>query len=180
MRWTALALCLLGCSVWASHLDGSPRDLRVLFDTGRTISSAPYLKKINDAVAKKEAALAQARARWAIPNLNSVRVGEADLFPIRTERLHLAAPVERVVEGLTQPIFVIGMDRRSLQWVTHHFERLKQSGALGVVVAAEDPSAFARLRSDLLAHGILLDLGFGDAMAEAYGLSSYPALLVAP
>ncbi|MEQ9590915.1 MAG: integrating conjugative element protein [Parvibaculaceae bacterium] len=178
-RW-AWGLWVIALPVWASHLGGPPGDLLVLFDSGQTVSSAPYLKKINDAVAQKEAALAQARARWVTPDLSQIQLSERDLFPIRTTRLHPGAPVEVAVKGLTQPMFVIGMDARSLRWVAEQFEQLKQRGALGVVVAAEDPEAFARLRSDLLAQGVLLDLGFGDAMAESYGLSSYPALLVAP
>ena len=179
MRGWAWALWLFTNPAWGSHLGGSPGDLVVLFDSGQTVASAPYLKKINDAVAQKEAALERAQAQWIAPEIGRIQISERDLFPLRTT-LRPGAPVEIAVPGLTQTLYVIGMDARSLEWLTQKFPHLKASGAVGVVVAAEDPDAFARLRAELLSHGLLLDIGVGDAIAGAYGLSSYPALLVAP
>ncbi|MFV1849152.1 MAG: DUF2859 domain-containing protein [Thalassospira sp.] len=170
---------MLAVPAWGSHQGGPPNDLLVLFDSGQTISSTPYLKKINDAVAEKEAALARAQAQWVAPDISQMQLSERDLFPLRTT-LKPGAPVEITVAGLTQTLYVIGMDAQSLGWLTQQFPQLKARGAVGVVVAAEDPEAFVRLRAELLSHGLLLDIGVGDAMAEAYGLSSYPALLVAP
>ncbi len=47
---------------------------------------------------------------------------------------------------LTEPVFVIGADEASIAWLTRQGEALRRLGASGVVLAAQDATAFKRVQ----------------------------------
>lgn len=58
----------------------------------------------------------------------------------------LKASRQPVLEAkwLTQPVFLIGTDPASLDWLQHHGAALRRLGATGIVMAAPDPAALQR------------------------------------
>lgn len=176
-RALACGLWIVSCTAWASHLGDGPVELLVLVDTGPTVSSAPFLQKIHTAVANKERALQDAKSRLRSANLDPRGLSEKDLFPLSSTRMRSGTPLYLIRPGITQPIFVIGMDAHSLRWLEQEFDHLKHIGALGVVVDAPDVSAFHRLRASALKRGVLIDIGFGDAMATAFRFDTYPTVI---
>jgi len=103
---------------------------------------------------------------------------EADMLPVRSTRLTPGKVNRRAIEapGL-QPFFVISDDEHSQTWLRRHAERLRELGAVGLVVNVETADILNDLRT--LASGLLLSPVSGDDLAERLGLNHYPALITA-
>lgn len=151
----------------------------VIYSGTNTIAAAPYLRHIERAEAKRDDALDQAKALLDAADFDPNAVSLAAFFPFHSEQLRPGEPTQKSVEKLTSPLFVIGMDSKSLQWLDASFEQLKALGAQGLVVEAENYDAYDALRRKALARGVLIDVAPGDALAEGFGIHSYPVLLVA-
>lgn len=151
----------------------------VVYDAGGAISAAPYLRHIEQAATKLDNAVNDAQALLDAANIDPQPVGLEAFFPFRSERLRPATPSQKSIDELTSPLFVIGMDAASLRWLERSFEQLKALGAQGLVVQAESFDDFDALRRKALARGLMIDVAPGDALAEGFGIHSYPVLLVA-
>lgn len=151
----------------------------VLYDAGNTVSAAPYLRFIEQAESRRDDAINDAQAMLDAANIDPQPVTLEAFFPFRSERLRPAAPSQKQVDQLTSPLFVIGMDAASLSWLEDSFEQLKTLGAQGLVVEADNFDAFDALQRKALSRGIMIDIAPGDALAEGFGIHSYPVLLVA-
>ncbi|ATN36806.1 integrating conjugative element protein (plasmid) [Rhizobium sp. ACO-34A] len=103
---------------------------------------------------------------------------EADMLPVRSERLSPGEEPRRVIQapGLT-PIFLIGDDNRSRSWLGERGEILRDLNAIGLVVNVETPEALAELRK--LTGGLTLSPSSGDDLAGRLGLRHYPVLITA-
>ena len=150
----------------------------VLYDAGNTISAGPYLRHIERAQGKRDDAIKDAQALLEASNIEPQPVTLEAYFPFRSERLQPAVASQKQVEHLTSPLFVIGMDAASLRWLEASFEQLKALGAQGLVVQAENFEAFDALQRSALSRGVMIDVAPGDALAEGFGIHSYPVLLV--
>ena len=105
------------------------------------------------------------------------RYSEADMLPVRSELL-APGPVERraaELSGLTQPMFLVGDDERSRQWLQQRLPELRRLKAVGVVVRVQSIERLHALRR--LAPGVTLSPVSGDDLARRLGLRHYPALL---
>ena len=74
-----------------------------------------------------------------------------------------------------QPLFLVGADPESLRWLDANRERLRQLGAVGMLVQAENESELKAVTE--AAHGLPLIPASGEAFAEPLGLSHYPVLI---
>jgi len=172
-------LVLLTLSYAITVLGDDQHSTEVLYDAGATISAAPYLRHIERAEAKRDDAINDAQALLNAANIDPQPVSLEAFFPFRSELLKPAMPSQRQIDQLISPLFVIGMDAASLRWLEDSFEQLKAMGAQGLVVQAESFSDFDALQRRALARGIMIDVAPGDALAEGFGIHSYPVLLVA-
>jgi len=86
-------------------------------------------------------------------------LGEAREMPIR----------------LLQPLFLVGVDPHSLQWLEANRERLKQVNAIGMLVQAETKHELNAVSE--IAQGLPLILASGEAFAAEIGLRHYPVLI---
>ena len=77
-----------------------------------------------------------------------------------------------------QPFFIIGMDRTSLDWLSRTLPTLLAINAIGMVVQAASPQDWQLLQSKALASGLSLALYPDTGLKEAYGITTYPALVV--
>lgn len=103
---------------------------------------------------------------------------EADLLPARSTRLTPGLVESRVLRapGLL-PVFLIGDDPRSRDWLRRRLNQLRALGAIGLVVQVETPQALAALRA--LAPGLTLAPVSGDELAQRLGVRHYPVLITA-
>ncbi|MDX3928936.1 MAG: integrating conjugative element protein [Shinella sp.] len=112
------------------------------------------------------------------PARPSATFSEADMLPVRSERLTPGDEPRRVIlaPGLT-PIFLIGDDERSRNWLRERDEILRDLNAVGLVVNVETAEALTDLRK--LAGGLTLSPSSGDDLAARLGLRHYPVLITA-
>lgn len=147
-------------------------EVTVIYDSGNTRPLAPYLEIID----RTETAINPPSVTGAP---NNPRLGAAAvqaLLPIRSPGLIpgpiQARPHDRPFSG---PFFLIGSDDRSRQWLVEYRERLKEIGAVGMLVQAEtqeDLRAIAQLAGGLP----ILPASAAD-IAAALGISHYPVLI---
>lgn len=103
---------------------------------------------------------------------------EADLLPVHSTRLTPGLVEPRVLRapGLL-PVFLIGDDPRSRDWLRQRLNQLRALDAIGLVVQVETPQALAALRA--LAPGLTLAPVSGDELAQRLNVRHYPVLITA-
>lgn len=146
-------------------------ELTVIYDSGHTQPIAPFFEVFESA-----GGLPPQSPPPAKPSL-----GAADpkaWLPIQSPGL-TPGPVQARAHDrpFTRPFFLIGSDTRSRQWLQTHRERLKEIGAVGMLVQAEtmeDLRTIARL-----ADGLSILPASGSDIAKALGVSHYPVLISA-
>jgi len=146
-------------------------ELTLIYDSGNTQSIVPFFE-----VFESEENLPQQN-----PILTKPRLGAADpkaWLPIQSPGLTPGLVQARTHDRpFTRTFFLIGSDTRSRQWLQAHHDRLKEIGAVGMLVQAEtmdDLRAIARL-----ADGLSILPASGSDIAKALGVSHYPVLISA-
>lgn len=112
------------------------------------------------------------------PSPGSKNFSEADMLPVRSERLSPGDEPRRVIQapGLT-PVFLVGDDERSRTWLLERKAALQKIGAIGLVVNVGSAGALAALRK--LTPELTLSPVSGDDLAQRLGLRHYPVLITA-
>jgi len=144
--------------------------LTVIYDSGDTWPIAPFL----DAFESTETT-PQPRA------IQSPQLGAADLeslLPIRSPGL-MPGPVQPRIHDrpFMRPFFLIGSDALSRQWLLDHLERLKEIGAVGMLVQANTLDDLHTIAE--LADGLSILPASGSDIAQALSISHYPVLISA-
>ena len=159
----------LGAAGVCAGADG----LIVVHDAGSTVPAGAYVERPALSEAQVSAALERARARLTAlgpppgaGNVVAFPVSAAPLRPGRAERVR--------VRGLGGTLFAIGPDDASLAWLDANAAALRSRGAQGFLVRADTPSTLHRVRWHATRLGLALDPIPGAALAEAFGVSSYP------
>lgn len=99
-------------------------------------------------------------------------------YPIRTTRLspgQVATTPVPLHQG-QQPLFVIGNDELSLDWIDINKPYLLEIGARGFVVSVGSEREWNQLRKWLAPLDVKAVTG--DAFSEVFGLTHYPFLLL--
>lgn len=101
------------------------------------------------------------------------------LFPVVTTSLSPGKVITRSIAlpALTRPIFLVGNDTLSQDWLAAHAGQLKQLQALGFVVQAQNATEFEHLQKQV-PDLPLIPLS-GDSLAAAWQLTHYPVLISA-
>jgi integrating conjugative element protein (TIGR03765 family) len=116
--------------------------------------------------------------RISVPSSAGKTFSEADMLPVRSERLSPGDEPRRVIQapGLT-PVFLIGEDERSRAWLLERKSALHEISAIGLVVNVGSAETLAGLRK--LAPELTLSPVSGDDLAQRLGLRHYPVLITA-
>ena len=143
--------------------------LIVIYDSGNTQPIAPFL----DALESSETTAPQRPANQP-PQLGAADL--ATLLPIRSPGL-TPGPVQPKTHDrpFARPFFLIGSDALSRQWLLEHRGRLKEIGAVGMLVQADtldDLQAIAKL-----ADGLSVMPASASDIAKALSFSHYPLLI---
>lgn len=164
---------LLGLLTFASHAVAQP--LIVVEDRGG-VSALPYYEALNLQPRDLDRELRLPRIEQ--PQPPSERYSEADMLPVRSTLLTPGVVARRVIEapGLN-PLFLVGDDERSRAWLRRHAERLRELGAVGLVVDVESQAALDTLRR--LGPGLILSPVAADDLARRLGIRHYPVLVTA-
>jgi len=98
-------------------------------------------------------------------------------FPINTSAMTpgTLAGVSKPTIFFTQPIFIIGSDALSKQWLQQNREQLKADHAIGFLVQAQNQADIDAMKQ--LADGLLLIPASGNIFAQKLKLSHYPVLI---
>lgn len=145
-------------------------EVTVSYDSGNTRPLAPYLEVID----RTETTINPPTGARNRPGLGAAEVQA--LLPIRSPGLS-PGPVQARVHNkpFSRPFFLIGSDDRSRRWLVEYRERLKEIGAVGMLVQAEtleDLRGITRLAGGLP----ILPASAAD-IATALGISHYPVLI---
>lgn len=144
-------------------------ELAVIYDNGETRPLAPFLSVFGESPSP---------APYHPPDPGVADI--ARLLPIRSPGLTPGRVAPRPLSlpqggTLTQPMFLIGSDPGSLQWLVDHHERLRTLNAVGMLVQADtvrDLEAVAELADGLP----ILPAPAGD-IARALGIRHVPVLI---
>lgn len=123
-----------------------------------------------------------------VAGVDQAGVLEGVRFPIRTDmRPGVVSDAQALAarglfrpEWLAHPVFLVGTDPLSRQWMSQHRQTLIDIGASGLVVQAETERAFKQMQQ--LAGGAALAPMVGDwltASLLAAGVPSYPLVILA-
>lgn len=168
-RYARPLACLLAAVASTVHAAQPPSTLIVVEDRGGA-SALPYYEALN--LEPRQTPVAPP-FKLPVPRTS---MGEADMLPVRTQRMSPGVVSPRVLEapGLT-PFFLIGDDERSVAWLRHRAESLRERHAVGLVVNVQTPEALARLRG--IAAGLELAPVSADDLAGRLALRHYPVLI---
>ena len=146
-------------------------ELTVIYDSGNTQPLAPFLEVFNTDEGSPQ----------QTPTPSKPSLGAADpktWLPIQSPGLTPGTVQARSHDRpFARPFFLIGSDARSRQWLQNHRDRLKEIGAVGMLVQAatlEDLHTMATL-----ANGLSILPASASDIAKALGLSHYPVLITA-
>ncbi|OUM38250.1 integrating conjugative element protein [Pseudomonas putida] len=97
-------------------------------------------------------------------------------LPVHSTRLSPGAVPPRTLKlpGFT-PLFLVGHDAASLQWLAQHAQQLQDLGASGLAVEVADARALRRIQA--AAPGLAIWPVSGDDIAERLELQHYPVLI---
>lgn len=154
----------------ACALTASADDLVVVHDAGGTVPAAPHVERPRVSDEAKERALDRARARLA----DRPPVEAPGFLPVNPAPLRAGRPSRTRIRGLLRPVFAVGSDPASLEWLASNAARLRRGGAQGFLVAARAEDDLGRARAFAARLGLRLDPLPGAALADAYGAGSYP------
>jgi integrating conjugative element protein (TIGR03765 family) len=161
-RWQAgaVALLLVPCM--------SSAELAVIYDSGETEPMAPFLEGFQPAEHRSP-------PRPGPP----LSLGAADpeaWLPIQSPGLTAGPVRSRAIDRpVSRPVFLIGADAFSRQWLMTHRAQLKAINAIGMLVQADSVADLESI-ADLAAGLPILPASARD-IAKALGITHYPVLI---
>ncbi|MBA1201075.1 integrating conjugative element protein [Pseudomonas capeferrum] len=148
-------------------------DALIIIEDRGGVSALPYYEALN---LQPRAKVSAPRIEMPLPPAGVVN--EASMLPVHSLRLSPGVVARRVIEapGL-RPFFLVGDDQRSRAWLQQRALRLRELGAVGLIVNISSTESLDALRA--LVPGLPLSPVAGDDLAERLGLRHYPVLITA-
>jgi integrating conjugative element protein (TIGR03765 family) len=150
---------LLGLSITISFAT-----TQVIANLGRTESTAPYLEQLMQTNENKKPA--------ETPQPTTYKVN----YVVHTKELTPGVVKRREVsfKNFSQPIYIVGDDELSKNWLRKYESRLNNLKATGFIVNVNSNASYLRLSKELGVNPIPIN---GKEMAEHFGIKHYPVLI---
>jgi len=148
----------------------APKQPTVVYEGPSTIPTWPYFQRIQADTQSSNLTMPEGTQNLSLQ----------DRLPLQTKRLSVGQPQMRTILGLIAPLFIMGMDPQSLTWFHQAADGLVELGARGIVVQANNKFDWLDLKNKARQAGIDLMLLEGDALAQGYGITTYPVVLIDP
>jgi integrating conjugative element protein (TIGR03765 family) len=157
---------------------GAPQ---VLYDSGLTWPLAPYLAIFDEDLVDEDGVDEDRGAESPPPPLATPSgVTLEALLPIRTPEMSPGVVRARGPQAAAtgaRPVFLIGTDPLSLEWLAAHRARLIELGAVGMLIEADTVEAVRQVATR--AEGLKILPASGAELARALGVRHYPVLISA-
>ncbi len=132
---------------------------KVIFDSGRTINADRYLST------EKKAQLPKRK-----PNITSlISPTTPEMTVGKVKRRNISLPY------LPSPLFLVGADKISINWLSRHREALIKVGAVGLIVNSKSASDLQQVIH--AASGLQISPASGSDLAKQLDLHHYPILI---
>jgi integrating conjugative element protein (TIGR03765 family) len=148
----------------------APKQPTVVYAGPSTIPTWPYFQRIQPDTQSSNLTMPEGTQNLSLQ----------DRLPLQATRLSVGQPQMKTIPGLITPLFVMGMDPISLAWFQQAADGLIELGARGIVVQAANKSDWLDLQHKARQAGIDLMLLEGDSLAQGYGITTYPVVLIDP
>jgi len=136
-------------------------ELTVIYDSGDTLSIAPYLPE--KVIQETPTQATQSSLPFKVPiSTPSMQPGSVNV-------------TTKALRYLQQPLFLVGSDQRSKNWLLQRREQLKSINAIGLLIEAKDRKDIETMQA--LAEGLRLVPMSAEGFASKLGLTHYPVLL---
>lgn len=145
--------------------------LTVLYDSGNTQPLAPLLAASGFDPEDEGTDLPPIAPPMDVVRQQYVTVRSPSLSPGVQARI----AVGKAGTFLPRPIFLVGADEASLNWLANHRIQLATLGAVGLVVQANGEADMLKVMR--VAGDLPLAAGSGEMLAEQFGLQHYPVLI---
>ena len=161
---------LIGLAFAPAQADQPIRAPVVVYSGAQAVTAAPYIQS-----------LAQPRPQSDSRANSMPKQGVMPLetrLPLMPRQLQPGSPAVQRTEAPVQPFFIMGMDRTSLDWLARTLPTLLSINATGMVVQAANRDDWLLLQKKAQAAGLSLALYPDTGLTEAYGITTYPVLVV--
>jgi len=157
---------LIACALYL-HIPVASAQLIVVDDLGGT-PATPYYNELG--------LTAEPRNNPAPKFTPPASIDDSFVLPIRSTRLSAGYVAARSITapGLS-PLFLIGNDAFSLDWLSRRYDDLLKLGATGLIVQVETAQELANIRR--LAPDLQLLPVNGNDLAQRLNLTHYPVLI---
>jgi len=104
-----------------------------------------------------------------------------EMYPIRTPSMSVGPISPNEAQNipaiyLTTPVFIIGYDRVSLNWLEQNLDILAERHAMGMLVNVETPEQYRRVQ-EIAGGRVLIHPLSGEQMSASIQLYHYPAYI---
>lgn len=158
---------LCSSSAWAAPT--------IIYDSGQTQPLAPYYESLRGEVPPPDTRpTPSGKTDLTAEDLLPIVTPEMRPGPVQARAINLPKGVPLNAAG-ARPLFLIGADSLSRRWLAQHRARLKEIGAVGMLVqasTAQELQAVARI-----GEGLRIMPAPGTELARLYGLKHYPVLI---
>lgn len=158
---------LCSSSAWAAPT--------IIYDSGQTQPLAPYYESLRGEVPPPDTRpTPSGKTDLTAEDLLPIVTPEMRPGPVQARAINLPKGVPLNAAG-ARPLFLIGADSLSRRWLARHRARLKDIGAVGMLVEAstvEELQAVARIGG-----GLRIMPASGTELAWLYALKHYPVLI---
>ena len=141
---------------------GIAEGVTVIHDSGDTLSISPY---------------APSKESSRIPKRRENIPFTMNILPIKTSNMRpgVVSKRQHSLPHFQTPLFVIGSDALSKQWLETRREQLIALNAVGILVSAETEKDIHDIKK--LSKGLWIFPASGEDIAKELNLSHYPALI---
>ena len=144
----------------------------VIYDSGYTRPLWPYLESVTVKQAATEVVAPSAKGfdRSALLPIQTL-----EMAPAKLSRQALTKELRQQLSHLSRPLFLLGTDPFSQQWLRQYRSQLLAIGAVGMLVDVTTITDLQRIEA--LGKGLTIIPASASTLAQTLGLRHYPVLI---